>query len=411
MKKTIFIIEVLVIIVGITFVILKYGSKNGEDIKSVDLTSEIKANYNEFVKSNKEAKLYRLNKNEYEESGMVSKDIVLHLDEFTNNKYYKLKNMDYYINYLDVVISEKEEVDNRYQDYIVWNKNIKTKNPVKLYNQNNNLIFTLNEELDLPVIINEKDNYGVEYNNSLYFVKEISSINDNINTDVETRNNIRTFTYHTVYDPKTQKCTSIEICHPISQFEEQLEYLTENDYLTLTLKEVEMFLDKKIRIPLKTVALTLDDGIFLENSVPLVEKYKVYATFFIITSKVDVTEYLPLKYAKFESHSDDLHNNYKCPKNRASSQGGQMLCEKEENIIADLKLSQEKLGGSDYFAYPFFDFNDRAIAALKKADFKMAFIGQWDSQGYSSYDTDRFMVRRKTIFGNLKLNGFIDYLK
>ncbi|NLA32764.1 MAG: hypothetical protein GX864_02350, partial [Mollicutes bacterium] len=105
MKKTIFIIEVLVIIVGITFVILKYGSKNGEDIKSVDLTSEIKANYNEFVKSNKEAKLYRLNKNEYEESGMVSKDIVLHLDEFTNNKYYKLKNMDYYINYLDVVIS------------------------------------------------------------------------------------------------------------------------------------------------------------------------------------------------------------------------------------------------------------------------------------------------------------------
>ena len=41
-----------------------------------------------------------------------------------------------------------------------------------------------------------------------------------------------------------------------------MKYLHENDYLTLTLEEVEMFLDKKIRIPMKTVAVTLDDGIF-----------------------------------------------------------------------------------------------------------------------------------------------------
>ena len=88
-----------------------------------------------------------------------------------------------------------------------------------------------------------------------------------------------------------------------------------------------------------------------------------------------------------------------------------MLCEKEENIIADLKLSQEKLGGSDYFAYPFFDFNDNAINALKKANFKMAFIGQWNTDGYSDPTTDRLMLRRKTVFGNLSMDGFIDYLK
>ena len=84
---------------------------------------------------------------------------------------------------------------------------------------------------------------------------------------------------------------------------------------------------------------------------------------------------------------------------------------RKENIVKDLKLSQDKLNGSYYFAYPFFDFNDNAKAALKEAGFRMAFIGQWNTNGYSTYDTDRLMIRRKTIFGNLKLNKFIEYLK
>jgi peptidoglycan/xylan/chitin deacetylase (PgdA/CDA1 family) len=176
------------------------------------------------------------------------------------------------------------------------------------------------------------------------------------------------------------------------------------------MEELEMFLDKKIRVPKDTVAITLDDGIFLDNSIPLVEKYKIYATFFIITSKVDVTKYFDSKYARFESHTDDLHNNYKCPLNKPTSQGGQMLCEEDDNIVADLKLSQEKLDESYYFAYPFFDYNDNAIKALKEAGFKMAFIGQLNTNGYSDSKTDRYLLRRKTIFGNLSMQGFIDYL-
>ncbi len=411
MRKKIFIIEAIVFVIGVTFLIVNYSNKKEEKPIKKDNSAEILGHFNEFSKTNKETDLYELKAGKYQTIGKISKDINLELINLSESEYFKIKNTDYYIHYLDVIISKREELDTRYKDYIVWNENVVTKSPTKFYDVNDNLVFSLNKSFDLPIIIKEENKYGVEYNNKFYYVKDIDTLKESSNTEVETRNNIRTFTYHTVYDPKTQKCAGIEICHPISQFEEQLNYLSENNYLTLTLKEVEMFLDKKIRIPLKTVALTLDDGIFLENSVPLVEKYKIYATFFIITSKRDVTEYLPLKYAKFESHSHDLHNNYKCPKNRASSQGGQMLCEKEENIIADLKLSQEKLQGSDYFAYPFFDFNDQAISALKKAGFKMAFIGQWDTKGYSTYDTDRFMVRRKTIFGNLKLNGFIEYLE
>ena len=138
-----------------------------------------------------------------------------------------------------------------------------------------------------------------------------------------------------------------------------------------------------------------------------IDKYELNATYFIITGRYDSYK-LKTKYVDFESHSDNLHNNYKCP---GGQQGGQLLCEKESKIKADLKLSQEKLGGSHYFSYPFFDFNDRAKRILKQQGFKLAFIGQWNTDGYSTYNTDRYMIRRKTIFSTDSLNVFKNYLK
>lgn len=410
MKKTVTIVAIILglsmgVFLGYKFFFENKIEMTNENEKIIEQNNKIE----KYAITNKNAKLYVKENDEYKEVGYIESNTKIEIEK-NNSSYFKIDDLDYYLNIFDVDQIDKFETDDRYEDYVVWNLNVVTKDITKFYDKDDKLVFTINKSFDMPIIIKEIDKYGVKFNDELYYVKEIDKIIENKNTDIETRDNIRTFTYHTVYRPD-QKCTSIEICHPISQFEEQMKYLHDNDYLTLTLEEVEMFLDKKIRIPTKTVALTLDDGIFLENSIPLVEKYEVYATFFIITSKTDVSKYMNSKYARFESHSDNLHNNYKCPLNRPSSQGGQMLCESEENIIKDLKLSQEKLNGSNYFAYPFFDFNDNAINALKKAGFKMAFIGQWNTNGYSTYDTDRFMVRRKTIFGNLKLPSFIEYLK
>ena len=59
----------------------------------------------------------------------------------------------------------------------------------------------------------------------------------------------------------------------------------------------------------------------------------------------------------------------------------------------------------------FFDFNQRAIRILKETGFHMAFVGQYDSDGYSTFSTDRFILRRKTIFNDDSLDTFISYLK
>ena len=81
-----------------------------------------------------------------------------------------------------------------------------------------------------------------------------------------------------------------------------------------------------------------------------------------------------------------------------------------KKILEYLKTSQEKLGGSTAFAYPFFDFNDRAIKLLKESGFTLAFIGQYDTDGYSNPKTDKMKLRRKTIFSTDSINTFINYL-
>ena len=105
-----------------------------------------------------------------------------------------------------------------------------------------------------------------------------------------------------------------------------------------------------------------------------------------------------------------MHNQYECSGMR--NQGGGILCLLEQTILDDLKMCQEKLNGSIYFSYPFFDFNDRAISLLKKAGYHMAFIGQYDTDGYSYPGiTDKYKIRRKTIFSDTTMEEFISYLK
>ena len=186
--------------------------------------------------------------------------------------------------------------------------------------------------------------------------------------------------------------------------------MRENNYFTLTLPELEMYMDGKIQIPQKSIVLTIDDGtIFNFKALDLLEKYKINAAIFLITSWVS-PEYFKSDYLELESHTHNMHNQYECP--GYGLQGGGLLCLPEDKIKADLKKSQEVLGGSKYLAYPFFDHSAYAIRMLKESGFTMAFIGEWDSKGYSTPGvTDKYKMRRLTMFSDVTLNDFIrDYL-
>ena len=417
-KKVVIILSIILVLLIASLIgglVLVQKHKEEERIKAEEkLLKDINSHYNEYVKTNKETTLYKKENNKYLEYGKINKDVSIMLNEEKINldtKYFNVKDLNLYIKYEDVEKIDEYKKEDRYKNYIYFNQNITTKDKTSFYDKEGNYLYTLNKSFDFKVLVKETDSYGVICNDELLFVKheDVEKIYDNNNTDLKNKNRIKTLTYHFLYDQEKEKCDQ-SICQSFEQFESHLKYIRENDYFTLKLNELEWYMDGKIQIPEKSIVLTIDDGtIFNTGAIKLLEEYDVNATLFVITGWVG-TDHLQSPNLDLESHTDKMHNQYECK--GYGSQGGGILCLDEEYVLNDLKTCQEKLGGSKYFAYPFFDFNDRAIALLKKAGYKLAFIGQYDTDGYSYPGvTDNFKIRRTTIFSDTSMEEFKSYLR
>ena len=400
-KKYIFLICVILLtaICIICFLIFDVNKK------TVDTRNDdIKNHYNQYVITNKEAKLYELKDNNYKEVGLISKNIELELLDITideNTKYFQINSdeLNYYIYYEDVdVINNITAVNNRYKNYIVFNKSIITNDITNFYDENNNLVYKLSKSYTLPIIIMDKDKYGVEFNNRLLYIKseDIKEVIDSNNTDLSNSSGVGVLNYHAFYDESNAEekanCTT-EICHSKEQFKTHLEYLKENNILTITTNELEMYIDGKLQLP-KSVLITIDDGPKTEVAINLLEEYKMYATIFLVTSWFNTNEYTQSQYIELHSHTHNMHDGGKCP----GGQGGAIKCLPKEEILSDLRASRDALNGSTVFCYPFYEYNDYAINLVKEAGFTMAFIGESNySDNLVHVGSNKFKLRRFVI--------------
>ena len=411
----------LIIIISIAFMsilLLKFcicPNVNVEKNDSFNL-NDIKKHYNQYVITNKSANIYDLNDDKYEVVGSISKDIELELVEINidkNTKYFKINSdeLNYYIFYEDVdVINEMTTVSDRYKNYILFNKSIVTKDTTNFYDEQDNLIYQINKSYTLPIIIMDNNKYGIEFNNKLLYVKgeDVNEVVDSNNTDLSNSSGVGVLNYHAFYDENNAdekaNCTT-EICHSREQFITHLEYLKENNILTITTNELEMYIDGKLQLP-KSVLITIDDGPKTDIAIELLEEYKMYATIFLVTSWFDVSEYTNSPYIELHSHTHDMHDGGQCP----GGQGSGIKCLPEEEILADLKASRDALNGSTVFCYPFYEYNDYAINLLKEAGFTMAFIGEsYSSDNLVHIGSDKFKLRRFVIVTYTTMNDLSNY--
>ena len=191
--------------------------------------------------------------------------------------------------------------------------------------------------------------------------------------------------YHFFWDDDTESandCNQV-ICHSKSQFKSHLDLFNEMGLLTITMKEAEMYIDGKVRLP-KSVLITIDDGWRTDVAFKLLNEYKMHATLFVITGSYDADGYMTPenKYVELHSHTDKLHDGGKCP----GGQGGGLKCLPRDTILNDLKASREKLHGSTVLCYPFYEYNNYTIELAKEAGFTMGFAGE------SSYADNHFHV-------------------
>lgn len=211
-------------------------------------------------------------------------------------------------------------------------------------------------------------------------------------------NGLPVLMYHFFYD-KSKDSGKDGNWIEISNFEEQMKYLSENNFYFPTWEQVENYIDGNQELPEKSIVITADDGdpSFFELAVPIIQKYKIPVTSFVITYWYGDRANDKQKYVDYESHSYDMHKAGKNGK-------GVMLSWDYDKIKDDVLLSSEVLGGANIFCYPFGQYNDLDMKVLKENGYKLAFTTK---AGRVKKSSSKYELPRVRISGNTSLSEFI----
>ena len=174
------------------------------------------------------------------------------------------------------------------------------------------------------------------------------------------------------------------------------------------MKQYVDWIYKKIELPEKSVLITVDDGAmgtsFINGNklIPLLEKYKVNATLFLITAWWDIKNYQS-NYLEVESHGFNVHRYHYCNnKNKPLA-----FCMSDNELKDDLSKSISILNSSYAFCYPFYRSDERYEKIVKEVGFKVAFLG---GNRKSTREDNKYKLPRYAIQYNITMDEFIRIL-
>lgn len=215
--------------------------------------------------------------------------------------------------------------------------------------------------------------------------------------------------YHGVVDDqeKETKYQNNPYFMSINEFEQQMKYLYEQQYHCLTMDELNQYYHQEITVPQKSVCLTFDDGYLNFNTIvkPILEKYQLKATCFVIGSKTTSNhlQYLSQKdlnnddYVEYYSHSYDLHHFANIPQKKLI----ETLSIKE--IAADFEKNSA-IVSQDYFAFPYGVSCQNAQQYLETSSVKLAF-GYNQNRTMTTKD-NQYLLPRYLVFSHIPMRLF-----
>lgn len=323
--------------------------------------------------------------------------------------------------------------------------NKKMKNKIKKYLNKNRLLillvlvcianvimlgFFIHDNKRINKLINEEEKYELKN-------KKLSEENSELLKRLEKQNKrieigkdgmatkIPIITFHRTVDSGTKKkyFKDSEWVNDLTVTESELKYLYDNGWKTIDLDEFYCWYNKDCEFPVKTFAITIDDGDSeaYYNILPILEKYGFDATLFSIGVAIpDKTE--PLNEPKrqklgydiikelrdkksllqVESHSYDLH--HLVGKKEA------VLTKTYEELQEDFK-SNEKFEFK-YIAYPYGVYNKKMLQATSNSNIKMAF--KFKKGTYATRLDNKYEIARIKVNSYMNLDDFkkiFDYAK
>lgn len=174
-------------------------------------------------------------------------------------------------------------------------------------------------------------------------------------------------------------------------FESQMRYLKEQGYTTISLLEYAKARKGKLQLPEKPIIITFDDG-YRDNyttAVPILEKYGMKGTVFMVANEIGRKGYLTLEQLKeLERRNMEIgsHTANHLPL-------AKLTREEKEREIEKSKLLMEWKGLKTIFflAYPNGSYDAETIEILKANEYLGALTG---NSGYNTFETDPYVLHR-----------------
>lgn len=212
--------------------------------------------------------------------------------------------------------------------------------------------------------------------------------------------------YHSVL-PDSEVAAPNEVTISPEKLKEELQLVKDLGYTTLTLSELNNYLNNNMEIPEKSIVITFDDG-YTDNYIhafPILKELEMKATIFMIASQVDSGYYMSQDQLKdmsnygidIGSHTD---NHVYLDKLSYNEQLKEMK---------DSKEKLEKILGKEVIsiAYPYGNYNENTKKAAEAAGYTLAFT---TNKGLDKRTGNKLELNRIYVSSTYSLDTFKERL-
>jgi len=184
------------------------------------------------------------------------------------------------------------------------------------------------------------------------------------------------------------------------EFEEQMQYLYEHDYHTITPDQLMSYLKHGTQLPDNPILITFDDG-YLDNytnAYPIMQKYGFTATIFLVSNLVGHDP----RFMTWDQVREMNQTGNTFGSHTVNHQSLTSLNEKD--LLTELSQSREEIASQlgkppKYFAYPTGTYNLAIEDIVRSTGYKAAFTIEF---GQIGADSDLYALPRIPIFKGQK---------
>ena len=185
------------------------------------------------------------------------------------------------------------------------------------------------------------------------------------------------------------------LCVPTSQFDEQMAYLKDNGYITITPEELYEGTQGDLILPERPVLITFDDGYIdnYNNALPVLKKYGMRATIFIVPGFTNVNA----NYLTWDQLKEMEKNGITIQSHTLNHRALEELPDDEiraELLNSKVMLEQNLGHPVEFLAYPTGTYNLHIAGIAKDVGYKASFTIKYGNvdKGSNIYALERIPI-------------------